>query len=334
MEEEQLIEIPKVELHCHLDGSVSLDFLENIYSRGREDLRREVMAPELCENLTEYLNCFPLLTRSLSTERSLIEAVLDLAVQAAKENVIYLEVRFSPYYVSNNNMSEQQAVQAVLRGIELAEAAYDITIGLILCMMRGKDNDSIYQLAYKYYENGVCALDLAGNEQKYGFPTSDINILKRAKKDGIPFTLHAGETGNLTNVLVAIQLGAKRIGHGIAAAKSKVVCEYLHHENICLELCPTCNIQTRASESWDRYPLDLFYSRNVRLSINTDNRTVTNTTLTKELSKVRKYFHLPTRRIVEFTEIALQSAFLSQGKKDSLQRKIEHKIQKIRRNGD
>lgn len=334
MERELLTQIPKVELHCHLDGSISLDFLKSIYSKDKEELRKEVVAPNICKNLTEYLSCFPLLTRSLNTERSLIEAVLDLAMQAVNENVIYLEIRFSPYYVANEDMSDDQAVQAVLRGIELAQAAYNITIELILCMMRGKDNCSIYELAYKYYGKGVCGLDLAGNEQKYGFLDQDINILNQAKNDGIPFTLHAGETGNIENVLIAIKLGAKRIGHGIAAAQSKIVCEYLRQENICLELCPTCNIQTRASKSWDSYPLEIFSSRNIKLSINTDNRTVTNTTMTQEFSRIKKYFHLNTSQLIEFSESAIQAAFLSQEKKTDLQCQIDNEIKKFGRNCD
>ncbi|MER0122482.1 adenosine deaminase [Streptococcus sp. ZJ93] len=324
MDEEFLRRLPKVELHCHLDGSISLDFLKKVYNKTEHDvikmLANSVIAPEKCQNLTEYLRCFSLLTGALKTEHSLQLAVLDVARQAIKENVIYMELRFAPEYVANEAMSMEQAVLAVVEGIHLAKSMYKIKIGLILCMMRGKNNQEIFNLAVKYYQNGVNGLDLAGNEVKHGFSELDKKLFTIAKSEGVPFTIHAGETGSVENVLMAVQLGASRIGHGIALSNSKVATDFIKGFPVTLELCPICNIQTGASTSWSQYPFQFFIDHGIQVTLNTDNRTVSNTSLTKEFQTISHHFDLTRERATKLVDNAIDAAFVSSNVKQELRR--------------
>ncbi|MGT2950529.1 adenosine deaminase [Streptococcus cuniculi] len=324
MDEAQLRRLPKVELHCHLDGSISLDFLKKVYNKTEHDaikmLADLVIAPDKCQNLTEYLRCFSLLTGALKTEHSLQLAVLDVAQQAIKENIIYMELRFAPEYVANEAMSMEQAVLAVVEGIRLAQSLYKIKIGLILCMMRGKDNQQIVHLASKYYQNGVNGLDLAGNEVKYGFSALDQTLFARAKSEGVPFTIHAGETGSVENVLMAVQLGASRIGHGIALSNSKVATDFIKGFPVTLELCPICNIQTGASPAWSQYPFQSFIDDGIQVTLNTDNRTVSNTSLTKEFLTISHHFNLTKETAKKLVEDAIDAAFVAPDVKQELRR--------------
>lgn len=327
-------QLPKVELHCHLDGSIRPSTLKKIYENSSEllmlsdeELLKAVRAPEKCNNLTEYLSCFPLVTAILNTPKSLKIALMDAMEQASQENLIYQEIRFSPKHLSTSTFSMEDVVESLVKAKKELQPFYPVEVGLIACCMRGQldsVNLEIVRLAKKYQKYGIVGIDLAGNELKYA--TKDYkNIFLKAESLGIPYTIHAGETGSVENIKDAIDFGAKRIGHGIALSKDKVLLEKIAKQNILLEMCPVCNIQTRASDSWKDYPVSLFKEFGVNYCFNTDNRTVSNTTITREFEEIDVHKYPVTREEVNATTLqAIDYLFVSNVKKKDLKERVKH----------
>lgn len=287
--------LPKVELHCHLDGSVDRETLKKIYAHNNEqlpfsdrELDKLMIAPMKCKDLSEYLNAFPIVTKALRSKEALKLALYSLIKQAEKENLLYLEIRFSPWHLSTDTFSMEEIVDAVLQAWDEISRHTFLEVGFILCMMRGREeviNKEVLSLAKKYKNQGIVGIDLAGNELKY--PTIDYrDLFDIACNFQLPFTIHAGETGNWQNIEDAINFGAQRIGHGLACIYNEWTLNAVIEKQVLLELCPICNIQTGAIPSWGKYPIPIFKRRGVRYCINTDNRTVSNTTLANEYQQV------------------------------------------------
>ncbi len=173
-------------------------------------------------------------------------------------------------------------------GLKEAEKEADILTSIIVCTMRGLDmetNLSMLKEAREFLGAGVCGCDLAADEKTY--PTADYKeLFSYAKKNGMPATIHSGECGSTENIRAAISLGAKRIGHGIAMAGDRELMELCAREKIGVELCPTSNLQTKAVTDFSTYPFVEFLRAGIPLSINTDNRTVSDTTLTDEFMRL------------------------------------------------
>lgn len=334
MEKASIQRLPKVELHCHLDGSISLDTLRTIANLDRlelpssnQALLAEIIAPKVCLNLGEYLKCFRLLTRSLATAEALKLATIDLINQAVSDGIAYIEIRFSPEYASQGKLTMAESIEAVLTGIEIGKSYSEIEVGLLLCMMKGHSdiiNQEIIDLAYLFRTEGVCGVDLAGKEAE--FPITESKILcQYAVQQNIPLTIHAGETGNVTNVMKAIEFGAKRIGHGIALLKEPADRERFKKENVLLELCPTSNIQTRATRSWKQYPFGVFWDEGLKLSLNTDNRTVSNTTICQEISVISQNYPFVDEQVLKKIMLdSLEGSFATSGVKQLVKEKILH----------
>lgn len=191
--------------------------------------------------------------------------------------------------------------------------------------MRNHDyetNLNVINLAEKYLNKGVCAIDLAGDEIKY-----DINnfqkLFKTAKEKHIPFTIHAGETSSSTAVITAINYGAKRIGHGIKVVNDKQAKELIRQKDILLEVCPTSNVQTNVIDTYSHHPILNFYKKNIPVSINTDNRTVSNITLTEEYIKLYKNFNFTLNDFKQMNIMAINHAFITKEEKEDLLKKIQ-----------
>ena len=213
---EDIIKLPKVELHCHLDGSLSREFVEK--RLGRQVGKEELSVSNDCTSLAEYLEKFDLPGQCLQDEEGLEEAGYDVLRSMKQENVIYSEIRFAPLLSETDDMNCNKVIEAVLRGLERGKKEFGIDFGLIVCAMRHHSEEMNWRMirtAREYLGSGVCAADLAGAEALY--PMSEfMDIFTETKKMGMPFTLHAGECGNPQNVIDSINVGAGRIGHGIA----------------------------------------------------------------------------------------------------------------------
>jgi len=301
--------IPKIDLHCHLDGSLALEML-----RRHTD---KIVTPEIlqvksnCTSLAEYLKKFDLPLECLQNREGLKDGAYSFLKEAAKENMYYVEVRFAPKLSVHKGLSCPMVIEAVLEGLKKGKEEFGVKYNVITCAMRNhslEQNQSMLYAAREFLGKGVCAIDLAGDESKY--PTKQFrNLFLEAKKLGIPFVIHSGETGSLENVRIAYELGASRIGHGIALIKDRNLMQAYANKGIGIEMCPSSNLQTKAVTSWAEYPLMDFMNAGIKVSINTDNRTVSNTTMTKELKLIYEAYRRKDELIDQLLRNAAETAF-------------------------
>lgn len=333
MERKIVKKLPKVELHCHLDGSVSVETLLKIAKKQQmqlsvnaEQLAKMVTAPKTCQNLMDYLACFDTILPFLQTAYALEEAAYDVISQAAADSVAYIEVRFAPSLHTKNGLSFTQIVTAVLAGLRRGEQDFGVKSNALLCGMRHEDLQDIehvVHLANQLKTNGVVGFDLAGNEADFP-PQQFQDILALAAQLTIPLTLHAGECGCGKNVVDAIHLGASRIGHGIAVKDLPEAFPFLKEKNILMEMCPTSNFQTKTVTHLAEYPFQTFLDAQIPVCINTDNRTVSNTNLTEEYMKLHAWYRLTYQDMHQLNHYAVQGAFISDAEKKSLQQQLDH----------
>ena len=325
----------RVELHCHLDGSLNIDSVQEMLKEQgviyeREELRKKLEVEPDCTSLTEYLEKFDLPLRCLQTKEGLRRAAYELVRDVAAEGVRYIEVRFAPMLSTEQGLSCREVIASVVEGLKAGEREYRVFASAIVCAMRHHSLEQNIQMlteAREFFGKGVCALDLAGDES--AFPTSLFrSLFIQAKEWGIPFTIHSGECGNVDNIREAIELGAQRLGHGIALEKSEELRKLCREKGIGIEMCPTSNLQTKAVDPFDSYPLKQFVDEGLLVSIHTDNRTVSGTTLTDEEVVVREQLQLPQEVIHQCTENAIRTAFTSDEIKKQLMEefKMEQKL--------
>lgn len=321
----------KVELHCHLDGSLNIDFVQEMLREqgiiyNREELKRKLEVQSDCSSLTEYLEKFELPLLCLQTKEGLRRAAYELVRGVAAEGVRYIEVRFAPMLSTDKGLSCAEVIESVVAGLHEAGKKYGVYASAIVCAMRhhsSEQNIEMLRAARTFVGKGVCALDLAGDES--AFPTHLFReLFMQAKEWGIPFTIHSGECGSADNIREAIELGAKRLGHGIALWKSPELRALCKERGIGVEMCPTSNLQTKAVDSLELYPLQQFLDEGLLVSIHTDNRTVSGTNLKREQSYFLKEV------LDKCTVNAIQTAFASDEIKQQLMEEfnMEKKMEK------
>ena len=326
MQKNQIRQMPKVELHCHLDGSLSPGLIRSCL--GREVPDSELMVAPDCRNLAEYLEKFSLPLCCMQTRDGLRMAGYDLIRSCAQENVCYVEVRFAPQFSHQQGLSDREVIQAVLDGLEQGRREYGVEYGVIVCAMRHlpeEENLAMIQAAAEFLGKGVCAADLAGDEAAYpmgGF----MQLFEQVRAMGMPFTIHAGECGSVQNIRDAITAGAKRIGHGIAMRGDHELQSFCRERGIGVELCPHSNLQTRAVGSEAEYPLTEFLQAGVPVTINTDNRTVSGCTLTDEMAFVQTEWGVTDEQLWQMTENAVVVSFAD----DEIKTRLLEKIRKAR----
>lgn len=322
---EELKQLPKIELHCHLDGSLSREFIEKRLGRTVSD--EELSVSGDCTSLAEYLQKFDLPGRCIMDEAGLEAAGYDVLRSMSQENVCYAEIRFAPLLSETPEMSCEKVIEALLRGLEHGKKDFGIEFGVLTCAMRHhseEENARMLEVAREYLGAGVCGADLAGAEAAY--PMSEfMNLFENVRRMGMPFTLHAGECGNPQNVSDSVQVGAKRIGHGIAMRGHRELQRELAAKNIGIEMCPISNLQTKAVNSTAEYPLREFLNAGLKVSINTDNRTVSNTSLTKELDFIQKTYGISDEEIPLLMRNAVDTAFIADEVKERLYQKLKIK---------
>ena len=322
---EKLKNMPKVELHLHLDGSIPINLASKLSHLNKEKLEEQMIAPTKCRNLSEYLTKFDLPIQLMQTEENLTQIASNLVDELEQENVIYAEIRFAPNFHTKKGLSLEKVVDSVLKGLAQNKK---VKTNLILCMMRGaskEENKKVIDLAEKYLNKGVCAIDLAGAEDKY--PLQEyLPLFSLAKEKNIPFTIHAGENGNAKEVEKAIKVGAKRIGHGIHSISDLKVLDLIQEKDILLEICSTSNVQSNAIDTYANHPIKKLYQHHIALSINTDNRTVSNISLTEEYQKLYKTFSFSLNDYQEMNQNAILHSFLSDEEKEDLLKKLVNNI--------
>lgn len=308
----------KIELHVHLDGSLNPTEVNKIMNNETRDM----LIAKKQDSLENYLKTFDLPIKLLQSRENLINFSKTLAKDLYKDEVIYAEVRFCPLF-HTSILTLEEVIEAVLDGFKMVP---EVKINLILCMMRQYSMDKnleIVKLAKKYLKNGVVGLDLAGDESRYKTATFR-QLFEIIKIDNIPFTIHAGEADGKESVDLAIEFGAKRIGHGIRSIESEETIKKLKENNITLEICPSSNIDTGIYENMDEYPLKQLMDSGVKITINTDNRTVSNTTLEKEYQMLKENFKLSDKDLLEFNLNAIEASFISESQKAELKFKLQN----------
>lgn len=327
-DKEFIQKMPKIDLHCHLDGSLPIPtakrILKDLGEEWEEDRLRERMGvPDDCPSLAAYLACFDLPIRCLQTGDALEMCARDMALKAAEENTVYLEVRFAPSTQLLKGLSVRTAIEAVERGLQRARVETGIMTGIIVCAMRHlpeETNLAMFRQAREMLGEGVLACDLAGDEASFpmkGFRT----LFEEALRLGLPFTLHAGECGSRDNIREAIDLGASRIGHGTAAAGDPVLQKLAADRGIGFEQCPTSNVQTKILRGFEMSPVREFLKAGIPVSVGTDNRTVSRVSLTEEFSKLSVLAGLTREEMERIYLSSVSMAFAGDDIKERLFRK-------------
>lgn len=318
--------LPKVELHIHLDGSIRPSTAAYLLNKSIEDVSNNMIASDKCEDLNEYLTKFDYPEKILQTKENLERVAYELALDLKKDNVIYAEIRFAPLKHIKEGLTLDSVVDSVLDGL----SKVNIKTNLILCMMRNdtySDNLKVIELASKYLNKGVGGIDLAGAEALYK-TSSFKELFVMAKKYNIPFTIHSGEADGYDSILAAINFGATRIGHGIRAIEYDDLINLIIDNNILLEVCPTSNVQTNAVDKYTDHPIKKLIDKGVNVSINTDNRTVSNISLNLEYKKLQESFGFTKELFIKTNLNAIEHAFVSLDEKSKLKREYLEIINK------
>jgi len=310
----------RIDLHCHLDGSLSKQCVENIV--GRPVRMEELQADMECKSLAEYLEKFDLPLEGLQTEQGLFRAGLDFMKSSAKQKLDYVEVRFAPLLSCQGDLNCYEVIESVLRGLEEGKKTYGVEYGVLTCAMRHhteEENLKMLRCAREFLGAGVCGADLAGNEA--AFPMRMFrSLFEQVNRMQMPFTIHAGECGNAENIKESILCGTRRIGHGIAMRGREDVLNLCKEKRIGVEMCPISNMQTKAVSDVRDYPMREFLDKGILVTINTDNRTVSQTTLDKEIEFVKMHAQIKDEDIDKMSQNAVEIAFASDDVKHKLSR--------------
>ena len=330
--------LPKTDLHCHLDGSVRLDtVLELARQQGvklptfeRDGLFKLLYAGEHVSSLEDYLRAFDITLSVMQTEEALERCAYELAEDAHRENVRYLEVRYCPVLHLQQGLRPGQVVEAVLRGLRSAKRALGIRYGLILCAIRSFGPESslrIAELCVAFKNGGVVGFDLAGAEEN--FPAKVHRpAFQLVIDNNINCTAHAGESFGADSIHQALhKCGAHRIGHGTRLVENGDLLNYVNDHRIPIEVCPSSNVQTRAAKSWETHPVDFYVDYGLRVTINTDNRLMSDTTMTKELQLCHQHYGWTLGQIKEVIIAGFKSAFMPNREKADLVREISRELE-------
>lgn len=333
MDKTTLKDLAKAELHCHLDGSISLEVIRQLAEMANitvpesdKELKQLVVAPENAESLMDYLKTFDFVRPLLQTKEALHLAAYDVARQAAQENVIYTEIRFAPELSMDEDLSASETVEAVLAGLKQAEEEFGIVAKVLVCSMKQSSKEvtrDIFEHVVELAEKGLVGFDFAGNE--LDFPPDQLaDLIKEIQALGLPMTFHAGECGCEHYIADSIALDIKRIGHSTAIYNQPELIQEFIEKGITAELCLTSNLQTKAAKSLDEFPFLALKNAGAKITINTDNRTVSDTNLTKEYALFVKHFGVSVADFLAFNKNAIQASFTNEVQKAELLSKIDN----------
>jgi adenosine deaminase len=314
--------LPKTDLHCHLDGSLRLrTMLElaeeqkvSLPADSEEGLARAIKVGERHRSLEEYLKGFEITLSVLQTEAALYRAAYELALDAHAENCRLLEVRYAPVLHLNKGLKPTVVVEAVLEGLRAASRETGIIAGVLVCGIRNMSPQTslrLAELSVAYKNKGVLGFDLAGAE--HGNPAKDHQeAFQLILNNNIKCTVHAGEAYGPPSIAQALHYcGAHRIGHGVRLREDGDLLNYVNDHRIPLECCPSSNVQTGAVAEIASHPFKFFLDFGIRVTVNTDNRLMTDTTVTKELSILSRQFGLTIEDLKNTLVAGFKSAFLT-----------------------
>ncbi len=332
--------LPKCDLHVHLDGSIRVETIRDAAHKlevrlPTQDLRKlakYVQAPPDCRSLSDFLKAFEVFYPALKDPEVLERISYELCEDASKERIRYMEVRFAPVLQATETFPMEEVVKSVLEGLKRGERDFKIRTPLLLCCYRSAPPSTSIEtvhLALKYRGEGVVGIDLAGDEAR--FPVGERKeAFFIAKENNLPATVHAGEAGGAENIRFALEvLGARRIGHGVRLREDPELLEKVKRERIPLEMCLTSNVQTQAVKEYDLHPFREYYDLGIPVTINTDDRSISNVTLTSEIIRAIEYYQLSLEDIKRITLNGIEHAFTLEEEKEDLKRDFEREFQEL-----
>ena len=332
---DQIKRVPKALLHDHLDGGLRPETIIEIaqqigYKKLPTDDPKKLADwfEESCNShsLVRYLETFSHTIAVMQSKEAIIRVSRECAIDLARDGVVYAEVRGAPELFTEQGLSLDQVVEATLEGYKqgMAEAAREgnkIRVESLLCGMRQNNRSQEPAAAVvKYRNKGVVGFDIAGPED--GFPpTNQLETFEYLRKENAHFTIHAGEAYGLPSIWEAIQIcGAERLGHGVriiddidfSGDKPKLgpLASYVRDRRIPLELCPTSNLQTGAAKTYSEHPIGILAKLRFRVTLNTDNRLMSRTSMSNEMSECVKSFGWKFADLQRVTVNALKSSFI------------------------
>ncbi|MEP7346056.1 MAG: adenosine deaminase [Gemmatimonadaceae bacterium] len=315
-----LQQLPKAELHCHLDGSVRPSTLIEL---GREykvpmprddaEALRDYMIVRNAHNLEDYLERFDTTLSVMQTAEALERIAYELAEDAAGEGIRYLETRFAPVLNQQGGLSLEETIEAPMRGLERAQREYGIIGRIIVCGLRTWDSSvslELAKVAVACRDCGVVGFDLAGAE--HGHPASaHADAFAYARHHGLPCTCHAGEGDGADSVRQALHsCGAQRLGHATRLIEDAALADEVLDKHVPLEICLTSNIQTHAAASYEAHPARAYIDRGMNVVLNTDNRLMSGVTLVDEYEHAARELHCSFEELARIALNGFESAFL------------------------
>jgi adenosine deaminase len=337
--------LPKADLHVHLDGSLRLQTIvdlareENVELPSYEpaELRRIMHLGENCGSLAEYLKAFDVTLKVMQTESSLYRIAYELGEDAAGENVRYMEVRYAPMLHTQRGLKLTSVIEAVLAGLKAARDKFNIESNVIVCGIRNVSPASsleMAEIAVAYKGRGVVGFDLAGAE--YDHPAKHHRAAFQLVRDNnINVTIHAGEAYGPESIAQAIHVcGAHRIGHGCRLREDGDLLHYVNDHRTPLECCPSSNVQTGAVRDLSSHPLKLYFNLGLRVTVNTDNRLVTDTTVSKELWLCHTQMGMSFRDVKSMIMAGFKSSFLPFHERHGYLRRVGQELSRFDDDGN
>jgi adenosine deaminase len=318
--------LPKVELHCHLDGSLRVPTILDLAKKDKVTLTTSssyklsklLVIGKTRGSLEDYIKRFDITLSVMQTPQALTRTAYELIEDVAKENVRYIEIRYSPILHKGKGMTMGESVEAVREGLKRGQKDFGVKSGIIVCGIRNISAATSLKLVGFY---------LAVAEEN--FPAKDHQeAFYMILNNNINATIHAGEAYGPSSIHQAIHhCGAHRIGHGTRLKENKDLMNYVNDHRIALEVCLTSNWQTRSIRSLKYHPLKYYYDQGIRVTINTDNRLMSGTTLTKEFLLAHKLFGFKLYDFREMIIMAMKSAFIPYAERKQMIRKIADELE-------
>jgi adenosine deaminase len=322
---------PKVLLHDHLDGGLRprtvIELAKEVGYSGLPtvdplELGRWFHASAASGSLPLYLRGFEHTIAVMQTPEGLERVAYECGADLASDGVVYAEIRYAPVFHLQRGLNLEQVVQAVARGFERAERDHAITLRQIVAAMRDRtDSLEMAELAVANRERGVVGFDIAGEEAGHP-PKAHLDAFQYCRRENFNITIHAGEAFGPPSIWQALQYcGAHRIGHGVRLVEDMAISDgsvvklgplatYVRDKRIPLELCPSSNVDTGAVPSLEEHPIRHFIEQRFRVTVNTDNRLMSNVTLSEEFSRLSRTLGLTLADVERLSINAMKSAFI------------------------
>ncbi|MFZ0325290.1 MAG: adenosine deaminase [Actinomycetes bacterium] len=332
MTDPDLLAAPKVLLHDHLDGGLRAETVleladaagyTGLPARDPDALAQWFRDSADAGSLPRYIDTFEHTVAVMQTQEAIARVAAEAVIDLAADGVLYAELRFAPALATRRGLGLDEVIDAMVAGQRAGESlaageGRSIVTGVLVCGMRQEDSVlDVAQAAIRHHGNGVVGFDLAGPEA--GFPASrHADALGLLRAAGVPLTLHAGEAFGPSSVADAVQQGASRIGHGVRVLEDPELTRRVAAQGIVLEVAPTSNLQTGVASSYDEHPFKRLVDAGVRVTVNTDNRLMSGTSVSMEMQHLRDAFGYTLDDFKSFTLTAARSAFLTDDQRNAL----------------